>query len=80
MIIRGKNLIIPGLQQSPESLSKNDRELIAEGYFLVYQLNKKKGFNQSIYFLIDAKQYSFDFLQQQKSLISRKDWQIISKD
>ena len=80
MIISGKDLIIPGLQQSPESLSRTDRELIAEGYFMVYQFNKKKDFNQSIYFLIDAKQYSFDFLQQRKSLISRKDWRTISKD
>lgn len=80
MIINGKDLVIPGLQQSSESLSKKDRELIAEGYFMVYQFNKSKGFNQSIYFLIDAKQFSLDFLQQKKSLISRKDWRIISKD
>jgi nucleoid DNA-binding protein len=78
-IISGKDLVIPGLQESPELLTRKDKELIAEGYFLVYQFNKTKGSDQAIHFLIGAKQYSFDWLQQKKPLIDKKDWQAINR-
>ena len=78
-IISGKNLVIPGLQESPEYLAKKDKELIAEGYFLVYQFNKMKGSDQAIYFLIGAKQYSFEWLRQKRPLIDKRDWQVLNK-
>ncbi len=78
-IITGKNLIIPGLQESPEFLTSKDRDLIAEGYFLVYEFNKAKGSDQAIHFLIGAKEYSFEWLRQNKSRINEKDWKRISR-
>ena len=76
-IISGKQLVIPGLQQAPESLSKKDRELIAEGYFHVYQFNVEKNSAQAVYFLIGAKQYSAEWLLQKKPLIATRDWKAI---
>ncbi len=78
-IITGKNLIIPGLQESPDVLTHKDRDLIAEGYFLVYESNKAKGSDQAIHFLIGAKEYSFQWLRQNKSRINEKDWKRISR-
>lgn len=78
IIATGKQLVIPGLQQSPESLSINDKELITEGYFKVYQLSKAKNSPQAIYFLIGAKQYSFDWLKRNRQDISREDWKVIN--
>lgn len=78
-IISGKNLVIPGLQESPELLSSKDRELVAEGYFMVYQFNKARDSQQAIYFLIGAKQYSLEWLQQNKFQINEKDWEMINK-
>ena len=80
IIISGKNLVIPGLQESPELLTSKDRELIAEGYFLVYEFKKMNDSDQAIHFLIGAKQYSLEWLQQKRPLITRKDWQVISKN
>jgi nucleoid DNA-binding protein len=77
-IIYGKDLVIPGLQESPELLTRKDKELIAEGYFLVYQFNKANGSDQAIHFLIGAKQYSFEWLRQRKPEIDRKDWRSIN--
>ena len=78
-IISGKNLVIPGLQESPEFLTSKDRDLIAEGYFLVYEFNKAKGSGQAIHFLIGAKEYSFEWLRQNKSRINEKDWKTINR-
>ena len=78
-IITGKNLIIPGLQESPEFLTNKDRELIAEGYFLVYEFNKAKSSDQAIHFLIGAKEYSSEWLRQKKSRINEKDWKRIGR-
>jgi nucleoid-associated protein YgaU/nucleoid DNA-binding protein len=77
-IISGKNLVIPGLQESPESLTRKDKELIAEGYFLVYQFKKGKDSDQAIHFLVGAKQYNFEWLRQRKLEIDRRDWQSIN--
>lgn len=79
LIATGKQLVIPGLQQSPETLSTRDRELIAEGYFKVYQFNKAKHSQQAIYFLIGAKQYSFEWLTRNRQNISHTDWMVIEK-
>jgi nucleoid-associated protein YgaU/nucleoid DNA-binding protein len=78
-IITGKNLIIPGLQESPEFLTNKDRDLIAEGYFLVYEFNKANSSNQAMHFLIGAKQYSLEWLRENKSRINKKDWKTINK-
>ena len=78
-IITSKNLIIPGLQESPEFLTSKDRELIAEGYFMVYEFNKAKGSDQAIHFLIGAKEYSLEWLRQNKSRINEKDWEKIGR-
>jgi nucleoid DNA-binding protein len=78
-IISGNKLVIPGLQQAPGKLTRKDREQIAEGYFQVYQFKKNERNKAAIYFLIGAKHYSFDWLQQNKSLITREDWLKIQK-
>ena len=36
-IMAGRQLVIPGLQNSPDNLSANDTALIAEGYYMVYE-------------------------------------------
>lgn len=76
-IYTGKKLVIPGLQQSPDALTYKDKELISEGYFLVYQYNKLKGTNQAIHFLIGATHYSYEWLKKNRSQIENKDWQFI---
>lgn len=78
-IVSGKKLVIPGLQQSPGKLTQQDRAQVAEGYFQVYQLKKDESSKEAIYFLIGAKHYSFDWLQQNRSLIAREDWLVIQK-
>jgi len=78
-IITGKNLVIPGLQESPEFLSHKDRDLITEGYFMVYEFKKANDYDQAIHFLMRAKHYSFEWLRQNKSRINGKDWKLISK-
>lgn len=75
----GRQLVIPGLQQSPDTLSNNDKELITEGYFMAYQYNKAKHSPQAIYFLIGAKQFSFDWLTNRKHEIDPKDWNVIRR-
>lgn len=77
-IISGKNLVIPGLQESPELLSRKDKELISEGYFLVYEYKRINNPDQAIHFLIGAKQYSLEWLRQKKSQINEKDWKTIN--
>lgn len=76
-IISGKQLVIPGLQQAPDNLSIKDKELIAEGYYEVYQINRINHSQQAIYFLIGAKQYSLEWLTKMRSAIPRNDWDII---
>lgn len=73
-IISGRQLVIPGLQQAPDNLSNKDRELIAEGYYEVYQINRMKKSEQAIYFLFGARQFNPDWLIKMKSEIPRKDW------
>jgi len=79
-IVVGKKLVIPGLQQAPDNLSRKDKELIAEGYFQVYQLYQTRDYRQSIYFLIAAGQYSFEWLLQMKPLIPGKDWRTLDQN
>lgn len=79
IIIPGKQIVIPGLQQSPKSLSSNDKDLVSEGYFKVYQLNKGKHSPQAIYFLIAAKEYSFDWVRNNRKNIANKDWETINR-
>jgi nucleoid-associated protein YgaU/nucleoid DNA-binding protein len=78
-IITGKKLVIPGLQESPGKLTQNDRTQVAEGYFQVYQFKKDASSKEAIYFLIGAKHYSYEWLQQNSALIAREDWLAIQK-
>jgi len=79
-IIAGRQLVIPGLQQAPGSLSRKDKELIAEGYFEVYQVHKTKEHQKAIYFLIAAKHYSLEWLIKMKPVIPRNDWKMIARN
>lgn len=78
VIMTGSQLVIPGLQQSPGKLSEQDRALIAEGYYEIYQFNRAKQSVQAIYFLLEAKQFSMEWLTTMKAAIPRKDWHILS--
>jgi nucleoid DNA-binding protein len=75
----GRQLVIPGLQQSPDTLSNNDKELISEGYYMAYQFSKAKHSSQAIYFLIGAKQFSFDWLASRKQEIDPNDWKVVKR-
>ena len=68
----GTQLVIPGLQQPAATLSENDRQLVAEGYYLLYQYSQDKNSPNAHHFLIGAKKYHSDWLQTQSSSISRK--------
>lgn len=55
LIYQGDELTLPELQGPPDALSAQDRERIAEGYFLVYQRYEAEHRPDAIYALIGAR-------------------------
>ena len=77
LIYPGGQLVIPGLQQAPDNLSGRDRELVAEGYFKVYQYYFDVDHVQAMQFLNAAKSYSIRWFQQQDH-VAERDWQAVN--
>ena len=68
----GKQIVIPGLQNSHDDLSDNDRLLTAKSYFLLYEYFSDEKSPNAHHFLTGAKKYDAQWLKQQKLSISRK--------
>jgi len=51
------NLVIPGLQHPPASLSKRDSQAIAQGYFLLYEYHLGQGNPRAGEYLIGARRF-----------------------
>lgn len=63
-IIVGKQLVIPGLQNNPEQLSDNDKALVAEGYYMLYEFYASVDKQKSTQYLRGAGYFSPEWLKE----------------
>ncbi len=68
-LLVGSMIAIPGLQGSPDQLTKADRRHIAEGYYLAYQYYKKIGRADALFALLEAKRYDSTVVEEHRSLM-----------
>jgi len=68
-LLEGSTIIIPGLEGSPDSLSKTDRRSIAEGYYLTYLHYKKIGRKEAFFALLEAKRYDREVVEEHRKLL-----------
>ncbi|MCW8888921.1 MAG: LysM peptidoglycan-binding domain-containing protein, partial [Gammaproteobacteria bacterium] len=62
----GRTITMPTLEGAPGNLTSNDREAIAEGYFLVYTFYKKSGHRDAFFALLEAKRYSAEVVERKR--------------
>lgn len=68
-LLVGRTITIPGLEGSPNHLSKTDRRNIAEGYYLAYLHYKKLGREDALFALLEAKRYDNKVVEEHRSLM-----------
>ncbi|MFO7593932.1 MAG: HU family DNA-binding protein [Pseudomonadota bacterium] len=68
-LLVGRTITLPGLQGSPEELTRNDRRNIAEGYYLAYLYYKKTGREDALFALLEAKRYDKELVEEQRGQI-----------
>jgi len=66
----GRTIIMPTLEGEPGSLTFNDREKIAEGYFLVYTFYKESGHADAFFALLEAKRYSAEVVERKRHTLT----------
>lgn len=69
-LLVGSTVTLPGLEGSPERLTKGDRRHIAEGYYLAYLHYKENGRRQDAFFaLMEAKRYDSSVVEEHINMI-----------
>lgn len=68
-LLVGSTISIPGLQGSPDRLTKFDRHQIAEGYYLAYLHYKKIGREDALFALLEAKRYDSSVVEEYRSVM-----------
>ncbi len=66
----GRAIVIPALEGSPGNLTINDRENIAEGYFLTYNFYKNSGHPDAFFALLEAKRYSAAVVERKRHTLT----------
>ncbi len=66
----GRAITVPTLEGGPGSLTTNDREGIAEGYFLVYTFYKGSGHPDAFFALLEAKRYSAEVVERKRHTLT----------
>jgi len=72
LIYIGDQLTLPELQGPPTALSAQDRERIAEGYYLVYQYYEAQRNPDAIYALIGTRWFDPDVYERHRRALSRQ--------
>ncbi len=69
-LLVGSTVTLPGLEGSPEHLTKADRHHIAEGYYLAYLHYRENGRRQDAFFaLLEAKRYDSSVVEEHISML-----------
>jgi nucleoid DNA-binding protein/nucleoid-associated protein YgaU len=65
-----RSITMPTLEGGPGSLTNNDREGIAEGYFLTYLFYKQSGHRDAFFALLEAKRYSAEVVERKRHTLT----------
>jgi len=66
----GRTITMPTLEGAPGSLTVNDREGIAEGYFLTYSFYRENGHPDAFFALLEAKRYSAAVVERKRHTLT----------
>jgi len=69
-LLTGRTIIMPTLEGRPGTLTKKDREGIAEGYFLTYLFYKESGHSDAFFALLEAKRYSAEVVERKRHTLA----------
>ena len=73
----GLQLVLPALAQPQPPYGRQDRRLIAEGYFLVYRYYLERGVANGYYFLIAARDYDPAWIHEQRPQVAASHWHLL---